>query len=213
MRDWVLVVPVKRLAVAKTRLAAFAGPHRARLALAFAADTLLAADTCALVRGIVVVTDDAEVAAVASSSRHLVVSDEPDAGLNPALEHGAEAALAHWPGARIAALSSDLPALRPEELGAALQAAEEHAAAFVPDAAATGTTLLTASTLEAFAPRFGRSSAAAHEAAGAVPLSDLVVPSLRQDVDTEADLRTALTLGVGPLTAAVISSLGSELRR
>ena len=49
-----------------------------------------------------------------------------------------------WPGTGLAALTADLPALRPAELAAALRAAERRAqaaAAFVPDAAGVGTTL------------------------------------------------------------------------
>ena len=49
----------------------------------------------------------------------------PTAGLNPALEHGARSAA----GAAVAALSSDLPALRPAELAAALRAAADGARA------------------------------------------------------------------------------------
>ncbi|KWX09855.1 hypothetical protein TR74_07100, partial [Carbonactinospora thermoautotrophica] len=44
--SWCLVVPVKLLAHAKTRLAGLAGARRAELALAFAADTITAALRC-----------------------------------------------------------------------------------------------------------------------------------------------------------------------
>ncbi|HEY9522936.1 MAG TPA: 2-phospho-L-lactate guanylyltransferase, partial [Thermopolyspora sp.] len=40
---WSLVVPVKTLVAAKTRLAEAAGPHRAALAVAIACDTVAAA--------------------------------------------------------------------------------------------------------------------------------------------------------------------------
>ena len=43
---WSLVVPVKVLARAKSRLAVLAGPHRPALALAMAADTVAAALAC-----------------------------------------------------------------------------------------------------------------------------------------------------------------------
>ena len=42
MGDWVLIIPVKRLALAKTRLSVFAGGDRVALALAFATDTMSA---------------------------------------------------------------------------------------------------------------------------------------------------------------------------
>lgn len=207
MGDWVLVIPVKRLEVAKTRLSSFAGPHRAALALAFAADTIDAAMACASVRGIAIVTDDPEAVRLANALGHLVVGDEPDAGLNPALVHGATVAVAHWRGSSIAALSSDLPALRPGDLGIALEAAEPHAAAFVADRAGTGTTLLTAKALATFGPRFGPSSAAEHEAGGAISLSSLDVPSLRRDVDTEADLADGQALGLGRHTTDLLGRI------
>src|SRR5436305_745035 len=68
------------------------------------------------------------------------VPDAPDRGLNPALDHGALSTGA----VAVAALSSDLPALRPQELAAALAAAAAADRCFVADAAGTGTTLLTA---------------------------------------------------------------------
>jgi 2-phospho-L-lactate guanylyltransferase len=106
----------------------------------------------------------------------------------------------------VAALSSDLPALRPEELAAALGAAGAAPRCFVADAEGTGTTLLTAvgTPLD---PRFGAGSAAAHRASGAV-LLDGAWPGLATDVDTAAALRTALALGVGPATAEVAARLG-----
>jgi 2-phospho-L-lactate guanylyltransferase len=207
MGNWVLVIPVKRLALAKTRLSGFAGRHREALALAFAADTMAAAGSCPEVNGVVVVTDDPAARDLAHSLGDLVVPDEPDAGLNPALVHGAAAALERWPGTRVAALSSDLPALRAGELSAALLAAGNQSLAFVADAAGTGTTLLAAATLSSFVPRFGPGSSLAHRAAGAVELTGTAIPSLRRDVDTEADLDEAELLGLGPRTASVMVQL------
>jgi 2-phospho-L-lactate guanylyltransferase len=127
----------------------------------------------------------------------LTVTDEPDSGLNPALEHGARAAR----GPAVAALSSDLPALRPAELAAALTAAAAAPRCFVPDTHGTGTTLLTA-VGTGLRPSFGAGSAEAHRAGGALPLTG-DWPGLVQDVDTEADLRAALRLGTGARTRAL----------
>lgn len=55
---WSLVLPLKRLALAKTRLAPFAGPHRADLALSFALDTVTAALATPGVSRVLVVTRD-----------------------------------------------------------------------------------------------------------------------------------------------------------
>jgi 2-phospho-L-lactate guanylyltransferase len=128
------------------------------------------------------------------------VADEPDRGLNPAFEHGAQS-VRDAGGSAVAALSSDLPSLRPDELAAALDAAGRTAPrCFVADAHGTGTTLLTAVGTE-LRPRFGPGSAEAHRAGGAVALTG-AWPGLVRDVDTEDDLWAAVALGVGPCTAA-----------
>ncbi|HEX6579054.1 MAG TPA: 2-phospho-L-lactate guanylyltransferase, partial [Jiangellaceae bacterium] len=87
---WSVVVPVKRPEVAKTRLADLAGARRADLARAFAADTVAAALACPNVGDVVVVTDDAQIAADVSAVGALAVADKPAAGLNAALRHGAD---------------------------------------------------------------------------------------------------------------------------
>lgn len=199
MPQWSIVVPAKRLAVAKTRLRPLTEGTGARshdeLVLALLADTVAAAVACAAVGTVLVVTDDPSAADVVHGLGARTVPDEPDRGLNPALAHGARSA----PGPAVAALSSDLPALRPAELEAALRAAENTAPrCFVPDAEGTGTTLLTA-VGTALDPRFGPDSAGAHRASGAVALAG-DWPGLVRDVDTDADLRAALALGTGPAT-------------
>src|SRR3954468_16827648 len=88
---WAIVVPVKRLAVAKTRLSE--DPQvRADLALAMALDTVSAALQCSLVDWVVVVTDEPEAARAVGALGAVPVPDAPDAGLNPALQHGAREA-------------------------------------------------------------------------------------------------------------------------
>jgi hypothetical protein len=86
---WSVVIPVKVLARAKSRLAGLAGPARSELALAMAADTVRAAAACPVVATVVVVTDDPAAASALGALGAWVVADEPDAGLNPALAHGA----------------------------------------------------------------------------------------------------------------------------
>nr|BFE82969.1 hypothetical protein GCM10020093_055700 [Planobispora longispora] len=136
---WTLVVPVKTLVAAKTRLAEAAGPHRAALAVAIACDTVEAALGCALVDRVVVVTGDPVAAeALAGVGAHLVA--DPEAGLNAALRHGAREAVRLAPGGPVGALQADLPALRPGELALVLAAAAEFDQAFLPDAAEVGTT-------------------------------------------------------------------------
>ncbi len=207
VHSWSVVVPAKRLDVAKTRLRPLTAArddaeaaHR-ELVLALLADTVAAAVACPAVSTVVVVTDEPAAADVVRALGARVVSDEPDRGLNPALEHGARSA----PGSAVAALSSDLPALRPGELGAALEAAGAARRAFVADAQGTGTTLLTATGTD-LRPAFGPRSAEAHLAGGAVALTGSW-PGLVRDVDTGADLHAALVLGTGPRTTALVAHL------
>jgi len=206
---WTVVLPVKVLADAKSRLAVLAGSRRADLALALASDTVAAVVACQEVARVLVVTSDATAGSRLTALGALLVPDEPGDGLNAALRHGASEAAARWPGSGIAALAADLPALRPAELSLALRAAAAAAggAAFVPDAASIGTTMYAVAPGVVFRPMFGGASRARHASAGAVELSLDGVPGLRRDVDTPEDLRAALALGAGFRTAEVAGQL------
>jgi 2-phospho-L-lactate guanylyltransferase len=206
VQQWSVVVPAKRLVAAKTRLTPLTDElpagHRA-LVLALLADTVAAARQSPAVGLVLVVTDEPQAAAVVTALGAHTVGDEPDSGLNAALAHGARQARRRAPGP-VAALSSDLPALRPAELTAALQAAAAVPRAFVADAEGTGTTLLAVRDGE-LGPRFGPGSAAAHAAGGALPLAG-DWPGLRQDVDTPGDLHAAYRHGVGPRTTGLLEA-------
>lgn len=200
-------MPVKRLEIAKTRLG-LDPSARADLALAMAMDTAIACRETADVALLVVVSDDARAAAALASAGAIVIADEPDAGLNPALIHGAEAAARIEPHAGVATVASDLPCLRAAELAALLGLAANHASVAVADASGVGTTLLASRAGAVFRPEFGAESFARHIAAGASDVSALAGASLRRDVDTMDDLRAALTLGCGTHTAAVAVRMG-----
>jgi len=203
-----LVIPLKPLARAKSRLSDTADDGlRPGLALAFAQDTVSAALACPAVKDVAVVTDDTLAGRELGALGAHIVPDEPRGGLNAALAHGAAVVRASRPESAVAALNADLPALRPLELARVLNAATEFPRAFLPDAAAMGTTLLTAAPDRELRPSFGTDSRALHRASGAVELTLDEVDSVRQDVDTGADLRTALALGVGPRTAALAARL------
>ncbi|MER8187472.1 2-phospho-L-lactate guanylyltransferase [Kitasatospora sp. NPDC094015] len=207
---WSLVLPVKPLELAKSRLAPFAGARRPELALAFALDTVTAALACPPVARLLVVTGDALVAERVRALGALVVADEPvgrRGGLNPALAHGAARALQHAPRAPVATLSADLPALRPAELALVLAAVPAGRRAFLADTPGTGTTLLACPPGLPLGPAFGPGSRDRHAARGARELPLAGVPSVRRDVDTAADLLEALALGVGAHTAAVAATL------
>ncbi|MFI6092697.1 2-phospho-L-lactate guanylyltransferase [Streptomyces sp. NPDC051218] len=206
--QWTLVIPLKPLERAKSRLTATTGDTlRPGLALAFAQDTVAAAGACPSVRDVVVVTDDGLAGRELAALGARIVRDEPAGGLNAALAHGAAAVRAGRPEAAVAALNADLPALRPLELGRVLDSAARFPRSFLADAAGIGTTLLCAARGLELRPAFGAASRARHMDSGALELRLDGVDSVRQDVDTGDDLRAALALGVGPRTAAAATRL------
>jgi 2-phospho-L-lactate guanylyltransferase len=221
---WTVVIPVKVLARAKSRLGVLAGPRRPELALAMAADTVCAALGCPEVGQVLVVSSDSAVAdslallgvtvvaepdAPAATAGQATSLDRPEDGLNTALVHGATAAAGRWPESGVAALSADLPALRPAELGRALRAAGAlpDRASFVADAQDVGTTLYAAPPGVQFRPLFGGASRRRHAAGGVCELLLDGIPGLRRDVDTPEDLRMAVALGTGTRTMAVAGEL------
>lgn len=203
---WVVVLPVKPFSRAKSRLAAAGfGPWRHELAHAFFLDTLRAVRATESVRAVVVVTDDPLAASQARTMDAVVCPDEPGIGLNGAVRLGAGRAAALVPGAPVAVLTADLPALRPEELGRALAEARGHRRAFVADHTGEGTTLLTARRASALAPSFGAGSRYRHVRGGAFHVETPAGSGLRLDVDTPDDLAAAVLRGAGPYTKALFS--------
>lgn len=207
-----VIVPVKRLAGAKSRLAPALGPAQRRaLVLAMLRDTVRAAAAAPGVAGVWVVTPDASAAAAAAraGARTLPEPPGPAAGLNAVLTRSAAAVRSGAPACPLLFLQADLPALRPGELADALAAARTAGGrhAFVADAAGVGTTALFVPAAAAVPRlRFGPASAALHAGAGAAALTG-AWPGLRSDVDTAADLARAARLGTGPATDAVLRTL------
>ena len=119
--SWSVLIPVKVLSEAKSRLAGLAGPRRGELALAVACDTVTAVLKTDQAARAIVITDNPVAASALRELGAQVIPDEPRDGLNAALRHGAAVAAQYWPQDGTAALSADLPALRPAELARALQ--------------------------------------------------------------------------------------------
>ncbi len=198
--EWSVVVPVKRLATAKTRLAVSAALRR-DLALAMALDTVTAAIGCPAVSRVVVVTDEDPL--LFATLGALVAVDEPAAGLNAAVEHGA----AGVAGGGLVALAADLPAFRGTDLLAVFEAVPPRGRGLVADAGGDGTTLLAAAPGVALRPAFGADSRRRHIADGVADLTRAAAAGLRRDVDTVADLAAAARLGVGARTAELLALL------
>ena len=194
--EWTLIVPARGAPHGKSRLAV---PRREHLARAFALDTIEAALGALPASALLVVTNDDLLGPYAAAAGARVVPD-PGAGLHGAIRAAGRLTV---PGSALGVLLGDLPALRPEDLRAALRACQVHPRAFVPDRAGTGTVLLTVygSVLES---SFDPGSAARHQAAGFERLP-LPLPRLRTDVDVRDDLEAVLALGCGRHTAAALA--------
>ncbi len=200
-----LIVPVKRLDRAKSRLRGALPEHceHADLVLALLLDTVTAARATHGVGRVLVVCEDERVPAALRGTGVECVDKRGLPGLNPALEYGAGLLREDNPRGVIGALQADLPALRSEDLATALTEAAGRRA-FCADRPGTGTTLLLSARGEPLTPRFGTGSSAAHTASGAVPIA-APVPSLRCDVDTSDDLSLAWQLGLGPRSSTLVS--------
>lgn len=198
---WHVVIPVKQTTQGKSRLGPAVGADRELISRAIADDTIAAAVAAVGAHRVVIVTSDPGVRATWRPAG-VVVVDDPGAGLNAAVRAGQSSTPA---GRRTAALLGDVPALRPEDLTQALEAALHAGESFVPDADGSGTVLRCG---VGFEPRFGPDSAARHEADGAVRL-ELELPRLRTDVDDAASLAAAHRLGLGRRTRALLGDRGS----
>lgn len=207
-----LIIAVKRLGAAKTRLApVFAAGAREGVVLAMLVDTIGAASAVPAVRRITVVTPD-EVAAetVRGLGAHVLIDPTPDGHgdpLNNAIAVTEAAIRDETP--KIVVLQGDLPALLPQELAEAIADARRHPRSFVGDRHGTGTSALFAFGT-ALEPSFGADSALRHAHSGAVELTG-AWPGLRCDIDTPDDLSIALEIGVGPATTRAVERI--DLKR
>lgn len=210
-----LVMAVKRLAAAKTRLApVFAAATREKVVLAMLVDTITAATRVSALQSITVVTPDEVAAAAARDLGARVLTDPTPDGhgdpLNNAIR-SAEAAIEEAGAGQplnIMVLQGDLPAMQPHELAGAIEAARSYPRSFVADRQGTGTTALFAFGV-GLDPHFGSNSAAAHRHSGAIELTG-GWPGLRCDIDTPDDLIAARRLGVGSATRQVTDAAGGH---
>lgn len=201
-----LVIAVKRLTAAKTRLAPiFSSRTREAVVLAMLIDTVTAASAVPAVGSITVVTPDDVAGDAARQLGAHVLADPTPRGhrdpLNNAIAAAEETVRAGT--SNLVVLQGDLPALQPQELGEAIAAARTYPRSFVGDRHGTGTSALLAfgAPLD---PRFGADSAQRHRHSGAIELTG-AWPGLRCDIDTPDDLLVARRLGVGAATAQAIA--------
>ena len=211
------VLPVKRFASAKQRLAGALGPgSRRALAEAMVRDVLRALRHADSVDEVVVVTAEPAVQALARAGGARVVEEPVETGQSAAAELGI-AALDEGVE-RVLLVPGDCPALDPTEVDALLDrpAAAAGEVVLVPDRHGTGTNALLLAPPTAIRPAFGAGSRERHErlAAQADVACEVREPgTLLLDVDTGEDLdalRAALAEGHGQAghTRGVLGRLG-----
>jgi len=189
------LVPVKRLAAVKSRLAA-ALPRDAieALTLAMLADVVDALRSCGRLDRVVVVTPDPDVGEAARRlGAEARVADDP--GLNAALD-AATAALADPAGALLVVLG-DVAGARAADLAHLFEALDALGAvgAVLAPARDGGTAALLRRPPGVIPSRFGAESAKAHRAAAEranVPFQELPLASLAIDLDRVEDARALL---------------------
>ncbi len=189
------VLPVKRFAAAKQRLAAGMGAtHRAELATAMLEDVLEAIDEARSIEHTVVVTSEPRAIELARTMGCELVADPDEGGHSGAALAGV--ARARELGAEcVVLLPIDCPLLDPRELERLLTGMPERYVAIVPDRHGTGTNALALAPPDAIEPSFGEGSCARHVAAAresGTPYAVEELPSLALDLDTPADI-VALT--------------------
>jgi 2-phospho-L-lactate guanylyltransferase len=210
---WVLI-PVKPLATAKTRLAGVLAPaERRALVLAMLDDVLDALAGVSGLAGVALVGGDAELARHLAG-RGLRLLAEPESGLNAALR-AARVELAAAGAERLLILPADVPALDRVAVEALLASAGEPAVALVAASADGGTNALLLAPPGLLEPAFGPGSCARYrQAAAALGVAPklLELPQVALDIDRPADLLALESLAGAPRTRALLRRLDIRAR-
>lgn len=189
------VLPVKRFAEAKRRLAGgIEDERREALVAAMLEDTLEALAGARSIERTVIVTGDPRAQEIVAASDAEVLPDPTDEGHVVAALAGI--ARAEVDGADcVVLLPGDCPLLDPRELDSLLTGVPASFVAIVPDRHGAGTNALVLSPPGAIRPAFGEGSRDRHVAAAreaGIPFAVEELRSLGLDLDTPADL-VALT--------------------
>jgi 2-phospho-L-lactate/phosphoenolpyruvate guanylyltransferase len=203
----IAVLPMKRFAAAKRRLATgIDDERREALVGAMLEDVLEAIGSARAIGQTIVVTDEPQASTAAVGIGAEVVAD-PGGRADPGGESSGEsrshsiAALAGIARAEergadcVVLLPGDCPLLDPRELDRLLTGVPQQYVAIVPDRHGTGTNALVLAPPRAIRPAFGGGSCARHVDAArdaGIPFAVEGLPSLALDLDTPADV-VALT--------------------
>lgn len=186
------ILPVKPFGDAKERLATgLAAEQRRMIAEAMVRDVVAAIGRAREIDGVVIVSNEPKVSAIAEGVADAVIPDEQTGHSDAALA-GVAWAIEH-DFARVVMLPGDCPLLDAEELDDVLRRCEDDRIEFaiIPDRMGTGTNALVISPPDAVAPAFGPGSRQRHIAMGLAAsrrTAEHEVSSLALDLDTADDL-------------------------
>jgi 2-phospho-L-lactate guanylyltransferase len=186
------ILPVKRFALAKTRLREQLAPAQLRrLAEAMVGDVLDTLVATATLDAVVVVTNEPAVTALADAHGAAVLADPTESGQSAAALVGIRHALTNG-YERALLVPGDCPALDAQALGALLERPiAPPAVTIVADRHGSGTNALLLMPPDAIEPAFGPGSFERHrQRAGAATAAWHVepLPGLLLDIDTPEDL-------------------------
>ncbi|WP_420336457.1 2-phospho-L-lactate guanylyltransferase [Roseibium sp.] len=209
MTVWALL-PVKNFAEAKSRLGTWLpNAQRAGLARAMYEDTLAALAASAGIERIAVVSSDEQAHAIATRAGALCL-DDPGLDLNAALEAGRSELLSVG-ASIIVVFPADIPALRPQDADAVVDAGrEDRAAVIVPDHLRTGTNALLLHRNMPLRYSFGPDSFQAHTRLARESGFEMHMLRLRNiecDCDTPEDILRLTAVPPGKFTTRSLENL------
>jgi len=186
------ILPVKGSTHAKRRLSSLLSEEEcAGLARAMLLDVIAMLQTCESIAHIAILTADRDVAAVARKQGCLIMNETTE-GMNPNLNFAARE-LQDKNVEGILILPADLPTLDAAEVDAFVKThTEDNGISLCPAEKDGGTNALLCTPPAVIEFRFGKDSAAAHEAqaaAAGISCQKQFLPSLQNDIDEPDDLR------------------------
>jgi 2-phospho-L-lactate guanylyltransferase len=205
MSDWQVLIPIKQLARAKSRLA-LPPDQRAALTLAMLRDVASAVRACRYVRTVHVVTEDTRVARTVDAERLPAWSVAGEPGLNHELRRAATCLRQSGTRDGIAVFLGDLPCLTTSVVSDLLESAPGDRQSFLPDASSSGTAVLLAPPRIPLASFFGEGSAVRHARVGTALDCTAERWAARRDVDTLEALDEAVSFGAGAHTRRWVSA-------
>lgn len=208
------IVPLKYFANAKSRLApVLSVAERQLLVRHMARDVLRALTTTAGLDGILLVSREAEVVALAEEFEVELFVEPEGLDLSSSVELASQHLIDTKSASGTLIVHADIPLANPAAFNALLAAHDEFT--LVPDDQRQGTNCIAASPPNPIKYRYdGKSFEPHRQAADQAGLRSVVceIPALALDIDTPEDLQTLISANSVGETAAYLASSGIALR-